>query len=232
LLQSALVFYQEFLNQESDDPRIRGELAATYFRVAQITSESGSGEWLEPSRKAVEIVERLVQEGSDIRDHPSFMAGVYEQPGTGTAAKDHLAVIPVYEKGRAIWEKFVEQNPTSVGLRQDLAACYWQLGIEFLFTGQLNESLRYNILARDRWEILVDETNLPKYRRMLAATRESTARTYLKLQRFEEAEAELKKAIALQEGLLTDFPSVPSYKSTLAMALNGLAIVLQRRNRE
>src|SRR5439155_17170044 len=39
LLQSALGFYQEFLKERADDPALRRELAAVYYKVGRIYSE-------------------------------------------------------------------------------------------------------------------------------------------------------------------------------------------------
>ena len=37
LLQSALKYYQQFVNQRGHDPRLRQELANAYFRLGEIT---------------------------------------------------------------------------------------------------------------------------------------------------------------------------------------------------
>ena len=41
LLESALKYYKEFIQQRGDDPRLRKELAQAYFRVGLITAETG-----------------------------------------------------------------------------------------------------------------------------------------------------------------------------------------------
>ena len=41
LLQSALRFYQEFLQERVNDPKLRAELAATYLRIGQINADLG-----------------------------------------------------------------------------------------------------------------------------------------------------------------------------------------------
>jgi hypothetical protein len=65
-LKAALAYYQSFIEQREDDPRIQGELAASYIRVAHILEELGAKpDALAFFEKARQIHETLV------RAHPS-----------------------------------------------------------------------------------------------------------------------------------------------------------------
>ena len=63
LLQLALKYYLEFVQECQDDPSVRAELAATHFRVAKILTELGSTEEARKEQEsALAIWEALVAE--------------------------------------------------------------------------------------------------------------------------------------------------------------------------
>lgn len=65
LLQTALAYYQDFIEQRKDDPSLRAELAASHLRVANILDEIGSkAEALAAMERAKRIQEKLPRESS------------------------------------------------------------------------------------------------------------------------------------------------------------------------
>jgi hypothetical protein len=67
LLEAALEYYQEFIEQQRDYPSLHAELAASHFRVATILDAVGSpDEAVASMEQARNITENLV------RDHPTF----------------------------------------------------------------------------------------------------------------------------------------------------------------
>jgi serine/threonine protein kinase len=81
LLKAALEFYQKFPKVESDDPEVQAELAAAYFRMAQIQNTTRDGDWLSTVEKAHEIVERLLASGTPIEKLKSLESGVTDVAG-------------------------------------------------------------------------------------------------------------------------------------------------------
>src|SRR5262249_31760164 len=63
LLESALEYYREFSNQQPEDPKLQAELAATYFRIWQITRAVDQfPKSLVALRQALDIAEKLRRE--------------------------------------------------------------------------------------------------------------------------------------------------------------------------
>src|SRR5262249_10506443 len=63
LLEAALRYYQEFLNQHSADPNVRVELAATYLRVAQVYMQNNrTDDSIRTLRQAIPILQALLRE--------------------------------------------------------------------------------------------------------------------------------------------------------------------------
>ena len=56
LLRSALKYYQQFVDQRSQDPRVRRELANAYFRVGEITREISSPQQAIESLRSAETI--------------------------------------------------------------------------------------------------------------------------------------------------------------------------------
>jgi len=66
LLEAALEYYQDFIEQQRDDPSLQADLAASHFRVATILDEIGSpADALVAMEQALQIQKKLV------RAHPS-----------------------------------------------------------------------------------------------------------------------------------------------------------------
>ena len=61
LLELALTYYQQFVNERRDDPQLQAELAGAYQRLGEITSQIGSQPQAHESyRQARRILKRLV----------------------------------------------------------------------------------------------------------------------------------------------------------------------------
>src|SRR5262249_55266842 len=121
LLDTALGAYKEFLSQKGDDPLVLADLSATHFRVAQINYWIGlpEHEWLPDLEKAVEILERLIQEGRDSLEVQQRFAGAFRMDIEPTAESappaarsyDPLTNQRLLEKEAAAYEKFARENP-------------------------------------------------------------------------------------------------------------------------
>ena len=77
LLESALSYYQGFLNERKDDPSLRKDLAMAYSRIAGITAEIGS------KREAAKLLDNAL----DIRK--TLQAADPERPGPKLDLVDH-----------------------------------------------------------------------------------------------------------------------------------------------
>ena len=82
LLDLALKYYRELIDQRRDDPALQAELAAAYFRVGRIAAQSGSRkEAIEAHRRALEIRQKLVDEWPDDPNHRKALAESYREVG-------------------------------------------------------------------------------------------------------------------------------------------------------
>ncbi len=82
LLQASLDYYDDFIQQSSDNPPLQAELAASHFRVARILDQIGSTTAAKSAmEKALEAQERLVRENPHDQDLRRSLFGMYYESG-------------------------------------------------------------------------------------------------------------------------------------------------------
>ncbi|MBI2826222.1 MAG: protein kinase [Planctomycetia bacterium] len=177
LLEEALRYYKEFLNDRGSDPQIKAEVASAYLRLSQLQSTIGEAdESLASLKEALALVEEVIATDADVTKYASWIAGIFRGPRYNRRAQappsNLLAAVALIKKGSVIWGKLVAQAPDVPGFRQDLAGFYFYLSMASYAMGnraQAIEQMRaseqlLNILRsehpdalmyRDEWAIAV-----------------------------------------------------------------------------
>ena len=117
LLESALSFYQGFVDQRSDDPSLRSDLAASLMRIGRIHAQLGS------LPKALESYQRaLTIRGELLRTDPANRQLLAEfaqtQEGIGglyMLQTDAERSIAAYTKAKDLWDKLGPNDPVCQG---------------------------------------------------------------------------------------------------------------------
>jgi serine/threonine protein kinase/tetratricopeptide (TPR) repeat protein len=78
-LDTALEYYQGFIDRHTTERDLEAEVAAAHIRVAEITYLAGGSpdRWLPHLRDGVDIAERLIAEGRDTREVQLRLSGLY-----------------------------------------------------------------------------------------------------------------------------------------------------------
>jgi tetratricopeptide (TPR) repeat protein len=112
LLEHAKRYYENFLAEQSDDPGLRAEAAAAYFRLAEITRElSPAPAALALCEKALEIREELARQSPENPERGAELATTYSAMGTlyrATGKSDRAGEF--HRKARAIQERLVQME--------------------------------------------------------------------------------------------------------------------------
>src|SRR5262249_11141393 len=108
ILEDALVHYKDFLRQRGNDPTIRLGLAATYLRLAIITSQIGSkAEALALCQQALQLQVELLRVHPGVRDYQSGLAVICTELGSlQTSNGQYGAALHSFQQARAIREDF------------------------------------------------------------------------------------------------------------------------------
>jgi eukaryotic-like serine/threonine-protein kinase len=242
LLERALKYYLDFLEQRPDDPELQAEIAAAHLRLYQI-HEAIEGPYnpgaMQQLEKGVEIVEQLLREqGRDARLYLRLagftkggrpLYGVYIAPAAQPPA---FVLIPLFQRIANIWEDFVQDNPAEVGFRSDLATFYFALQEWQASVGQPAEAManiRKSLAIREK--LARQNPKAHEYRSQLAETHQSFA---LRLQQTgppDAVENHFYRALELRQELADECRDVPHYRLMLAVSLKDCGDWLGRTGR-
>jgi serine/threonine protein kinase/tetratricopeptide (TPR) repeat protein len=225
LLQSALKYYEGFVERRTDDPGMLADLAAGHLRISQIMYSSGDRQdrFLPHLSKGIELVDQLVREGRDTPNVQRRLAGYlrndpepdyHEEGGTPVDPEVFLRVL---ERAATLWEKFVLENPDVPGFQSDLAGTYLYLAIVQFQMNRHGESNRSIERALALWDGLARKYPAePRYRLDLSRIYDYRAEAFSAQGLADEARRNRDQALALREQLVAEFPDVPVYRTWLA----------------
>jgi len=243
LLDSALKYYQDFLQQRPDDPVLQAEVAAAHLRLYQI-DEAILGPYnpdaMEQLEKGITIVERLLgqarQDAAFYRPLAGFAkgprslyAGVYNAPKAQVSAS---VIIPLFQRAAAIWEDFVQQNPAELPFQSDLAAFYYALQETQASVGEPALALANVRKGLALCEKIARQTpGDPECRSQLAYVHDALASRLRQTGPASDVENHVRLALDLRQKLTEDFPHVAEYRATVADNHYSLGYWLKEKGR-
>jgi serine/threonine protein kinase/tetratricopeptide (TPR) repeat protein len=221
LLESALRYNREFIQQHSEDPDLQADVAAAHNRVAEITYLVGGSRdvWFPHVRDGVDIVSRLIEEHRDNPEVQQRLAKIHLSIGLAEGAVgsvDTRDVLHYLQKQAQNWEKFVRDNPEDARFQDTLAGIYFYLaGTE----GVVSKRMGWINKAVQIWDKLARENpKVPSYRIDLAKSHEGRARILSEAGRGQEADQESQRALRLRQELAHDLPERASHSAWLAVS--------------
>jgi serine/threonine protein kinase len=214
LLQDALQYYQEFAQQDTDDPEVLAEVAAANLRITNLCYALGSQEdWLTPLERATEAVEQLLQANARVPDSASLRTGVIRPTAVFLPIPRPEEVVRTGSRYCAAWEELVRHEPTVPGYRNDLAAGYMVLALVKIRGDEFAAGAAYARRGSDLLAGLTAEhPEVPHYRYTLALTRMLEALALTRLEQSPAAEQAEQQSLELARGLAAEFPAVSAYK--------------------
>ena len=131
LLESALKYYQRFVQQRGDDPILRKQLANAYYLVGVITQEIESPlQAIEAFRSAQTILESQLAANPDDDDIQGRLADCHLAIGKQQAALGDLqGAMMSFNQARDMLEKLASRHHELATYQSSLADCYTEIGI-------------------------------------------------------------------------------------------------------
>jgi tetratricopeptide (TPR) repeat protein len=215
LLEDALRFYQGFVEEHRNDPGLRAELAASYFRIGVLSHELGPDEdWLPPFQKCVALVEELLPESADASAFPGLRDGIYRMRAAGSLhVRQPEEALRTLQKACGLWQELARRDPTAPGFRNDLAIFHQVIGFMFEYAGLVAESLRSYEQAVPLWRQLTQEhPQVAHYRAALATSLTGMSQSLTLLGRVAQAEEVCREALAIENQLTADYPEAPGWR--------------------
>ena len=228
LLGKALALYQEFLQQKSDDLRVRMETALAHRRMADVFRMlEQHDEALAAYQHAIVLLSQLHDGSSEKPEYRRQLAYCHNFRGEVLrAAGRHPEAESAYHEAEQFLEQLLAAFPDPI-FQQELARTRYNLGILYRETKRLPEAEQE---LRRAVELLTDLTGQHPE---VPANHHHLARAYLNLatvirspQRFAEAKKANDHAIQLLQPLSEKFPNKPDYRHELGVVYNNLGNLL------
>jgi serine/threonine-protein kinase len=248
LLDSARRYYEGFLRQRGDDPGVRAEAAATYYRLAILTSLIGSKE------VAVALFGRAQghYEGL-VRAHPGVtrfqcdlaiccndLANLYRVTGRAIEA------LGTHRRALEIRERMALAHPRGARFQNELAKSHVNLGNLDINAGRVAEAVEHFQKARAIGEQVAADpepdldfpTDLGQRYNSRAALLNDLARSYLNMSYAQFAAGETaeslrsrEQALAVAVQLVRDHPADREQQALLANCQTDIAVLLDHIGR-
>jgi serine/threonine-protein kinase len=210
LLQGALKYYQEFVEQHQDDPTLRSELARAHYRIGKINGEMGAAaDALHSYEQALALWRGLVAES------PADSGYRFEEARVLSAMGARQVPLPgqrdkgwaTLNEARPLLEGLVQEQPANSDFRAALARCYLSLARAIppnSVTATTPEELDLDHKALTIYQELARTD--PKYRSDVATAAMSIGFGYARLGRSIPALRYHRQSLALLEELSREKP--------------------------
>jgi serine/threonine-protein kinase len=229
LLQSALLFYQDFLKQRGDDPAVQAGLASAYLRVGRIRSELGEAvDARQAYLQARDLYARLVAaDPENVELQHGLAQSYYHLPFGGTWTDPSAKAVERrranLEKAIAIWSNLV--RPEQPRFQRDLAYAYNALANDYNKAGKVAEGQAAHQQALTIRERLVRlSPNDPMARRDLGITLNNIAEMLAWAGRPQDALALYLRAAEHASAAFQQAPQVPIYGRFVAITARNVAL--------
>jgi serine/threonine-protein kinase len=228
LLRTAAAFYDEFVQQHSDDPDVRVEQGRAYERLGAITQEVGSREdAIALHRHALGIFEELAHAQPGIAAYQRELAGsasslglLYAATGRPTEAE------AAHKRALALRSELADQEPGQPEFQNDLAATQNNLGKLYNDTGRLPEAETAYRRAIDlRLRLTSALPGIADYEIGLADSCNNLGAWYYTKGRLVDSEVEIRRGLEIRERLAAGAPQVNDHQFKLAASYNNLGLL-------
>lgn len=234
ILERALGYYVEFLEEKSDDPKLRGETAIAARRVGDIHRLLGQQAEAQKSYgKAIELLTSLIISQPEKVVYAQALADSYNNLGEAQRRNNEpAAALTSYEKASEIYQKLDGQAGKDPTFRLGLARALYNRGIVLQSMGRAAEAVREHNQAIEVLERLVAESpNVPINRQELARALLNLASAQRAAGDPTAAEKAGVRALGIQKKLVADFPNDQDYRHELGVSLNNAGNLLRRLKR-
>jgi serine/threonine-protein kinase len=248
LLDSALKYYQGFIRDRGGDRSVRAELAATYYRVAWITTYVGSADKaLAAYQQALALYEELVRGYPAEVRYQTDLAIVCNDLGGLLRGMGQLdEALRIHRKGLAIREATARAHPEGIRFQNELAKSYANIASILRDSGQQEEALRgcqkaaaiNESLVTARPTVVAFPSDLGVHHNSVEAIEEDLAKNQIgigyllgQMNRPDESVRAFEKAAAILEKLIAKEPEVESRQATLADVENRIGFRLKQERK-
>jgi serine/threonine protein kinase len=238
----AIRLCQKLSAEDSGEPEYQYHLAISHSDLAEIYRVTQAPRALEEYQQAIELLRQLLDAHPGEREYRQQLARTFNNRGIAHQQQrkqktEVAAAERDYEEAIALLEPLVREDPANPAYQADLARSCINLGL-LLEDPRPQQSEQFYRRAIALLEPLKEQyPEKHDYRYRLGTTYDNLGnllRTAAKKQKKEppaEAETDVRKAIAIFDQLVKDYPRYPLYWKQLANAYKNLGTLLVELNR-
>lgn len=222
LLQQALDYYQQFLDQRGEDPTLKREVAEAHYLAGRITLTIASpAEAMEHFLAAAALQEKILEEKPDNSELISEMGDTYNFLGESHLRRaDFEEAADYFEKSKDLRSKHAEAEPDDIEAARKLANSYMNLGLVSLFQGDFEQAIQplqqAQMIRVSQTEKLAEPA--PKLKRDMGMGYFNLAAARQSLGDIQQAETQFLLAAKAFEELRVQDPENSDYQRKLAAA--------------
>ncbi len=234
LLEDALEFYQEILQEDTTDPAVRLEVGRAYARIGDIHYWLGRPDQAEGAyRQGRALIEQLTIEFPRNSENRFALATVHRAMGisdenrgqSASGEANHLKCI-------SLLAELDREQPANQEYRRALSQSHLALGNLYSGTTQFAKAQAEFLSSVTIEEQLIrDHPGVPDHQQTLAKGLLALARVYLHNGRETEAEEAFLKAIAAWDEAVRDQPDNNEYLATFAIVHQNLGLLYRQLGR-
>jgi serine/threonine protein kinase/tetratricopeptide (TPR) repeat protein len=228
LLESALPFFQEFVEQKKDDPALEAERGRAYGELGLLREDLGDlDQALAAHEQRRAIFDRLATEFPSKPSYLQELANTYRNAGNlQLSGNAHVEAESSFRRAIALLEPLTSQYPSEAVYRQDLAGVYGNLGIVLRHLDRQAEAVEAQQKAVGLREQLVNESpNTAQYRRDLAGGLVNQGLVFSNLGQNAKALASIGRAADLLKKLAEEHPRSPEYQKMWGDSLDNQSVM-------
>jgi serine/threonine-protein kinase len=235
LLHEALAYYQKFMREGADDPRVQDELGAAYFRVGLITEVlQASADALPAYETARHIQQRLLTTRPHDPARLKALGDTLNRLGSvQVMRKDFETARREFTEAVRIRAELAAAHPQATEYQRILANTHMNVGLLELNAGDLAKAReQFDEAQRIRQQALVREPDNRKLRRDLGQGYFNLGDLARLDGREADMEADLTQAVGIFEQLATEQPGDLEIQNQLALSYRVLCGLMQINNKE
>jgi tetratricopeptide (TPR) repeat protein len=234
LLESALAYHEQFLQEHGDDPGVQAELAASRLRVGKILDSLG---FLQKGQENLELAVRSYQELLQAHpEDPSFEKGLaesYLSLGYAQLKTNRKQAVASFRQAVSLAEKLARTAPQDADGQFHLGKTYHALAQALGYMNEPGEALSLYTKALDVLEGLVKaHPAQTDYQGVLAMVYLTQGALYQDiLAQPVQAQASFERGLAIDEKLFRTSPDDLDVQDRLATFSQCLGVVTEVRGK-
>jgi tetratricopeptide (TPR) repeat protein/tRNA A-37 threonylcarbamoyl transferase component Bud32 len=235
LLAKARTYYERFLEQRGDDPKLRKDVALAHKRLGDISRLLAEyRQAREEYDRAISLLSMLAADHPGDAEYRATLAETQCNLGEVWRLTSHPAdARDAYDSALRLQTRLVEEHPDNPAYRKELARTQNNRGILFWATNRPDQAEQAYGSAIERLaRLTTDDPAEPSYRQLLARAHLNLGPVLRARNQPDKAEKTYREAIRLQEELVKADRDNPDYRYELGVTCVNLGFLFASRKQQ